>query len=206
MEKLKFSKSFRKLEKRSTDKFVNDLYFKPKRREKLRESFVEGRDNFLKMLEKPVWRDSGIDKVKNRYWADVFSYQMSQLIDVIDNVVPRKLKEIELTNGRFKLFKKHNRNFLAIECKYDKGIPKKHHRTFLLIPSGLPGKGARTKIQFIRDAYDLKGFEQRDEGTFTQKLMSFVKAHQTFKGKKRTVKFELTQRGKVKDNNWLRLI
>ena len=158
------------------------------------------------MLEEPQGSNPSVDVAKGRYWADVYSDQMSRMIDVIDNTVPRKLKEFELTNSRFKLFKKRNRNFLAIECKYDKGIPKKHYRTRLLIPSGLPGKGVRTKVQMIRGKYDLKGFEQQDEGTFTQKLTSFVKVHQTFIGKKGTVKFELTQRGKVKDNNWLRVI
>lgn len=206
MEKVKFSKSFRKLAKKNTDKFVTDLYFNPKRREKLRESFVDGRDNFLKMLEEPTGSNPSIDKAKNKYWAEVFSDQMSKLIDVIDNTVPKKLKEIELTNSRFKLFKKHNRNFLVIECKYDKGIPKKHYRTCLLIPSGYPRKGVRTKVQMIRGKYDLKGFEQLDEGTFTQKLMSFVRVRQTFKGKKGIFKFELTQRGKIQDNNWLRVI
>jgi len=206
MESVRLSKSLRKLMKKDTDKFVKELYFNPRRREELRASFVKARDGFLKILEEPLESNPSIDKAKGRYWADVYSDQMSRMIDVIDNVVPKKLKEIELSNTNFKLFKKPDSKFTAIECKYDKGIPKKHYRTCLLIPAGFPRKGLHTNAQMIRGKYDLKGFEQEDEGTFTQKLLSFVKVHQTFKGKKGTVKFELTQRGKIKDNNWLRLI
>lgn len=206
MEKVKMSKSLRKLAEKGSDKFVRDIYFRPKRRNELRESFVKAQDGFIKVLEEPLGSSPTVDQAKDRYWADVFSDQMSRMIDVIDNTVPRKLKEMELFHTYFKLFKKPTSKFIAIECRYDKGIPKKHYIICLLIPSGFPRKGVRTKVQMIRGVYDLKGFEQMDEGTFTQKFLSFVKVHQTFKGKKRTVKFELTQRGKIKDNNWLRLI
>jgi hypothetical protein len=100
---------------------------------------------------------------------------------------------------------------LAIKYTYDKGIPKKHYIACLLIPSGLPKKGKLTSVQMIRGAYKLVGFDQIDEGTFTQKLISFSKVQQTFRGKNKRCnikrfKFELTTRGKIKDNNWLKII
>lgn len=192
--------------KKSSEKFVGDLYFKPKKRKELRESFVKAQEGFLKILEEPFESNPSVDQARAKYWADRYLDQMSEMIDVIDNVVPKKLKEFELVHTYFKLYKKPMKSFIVIECKYDKGIPKKHYRTCLLIPSGFPGKGVRTKVQMVRGKYDLKGFEQQDEGTFTQKLLSFVKVHQTFKGKKGTIKIELTQRGKTEDNNWLRIL
>lgn len=200
------NKSFKKMAKRDTDNFVNDLYFNPKKREKLKQSFDKSRNSFLKVLEQSQKKNPTVAEAKERYWADVFSDQMSGLIDVIDNVIPRRLKEIELTNAHFKLFKKSSGNFIAIECKYDKDIPKKHYRACLLIPFGFPKKGKRTKAQIKRGAYDLKGFVLQDEGTFTQKFTGFAKVRQTFNGKNGTIRLELTQRGKVKDINWLRIL
>lgn len=202
----KMSKSLQKMAKSGTDNFVNDLYFNPKKREKLRQSFDKSRDNFLKILEQPQKTNPTDSDTKDRYWAGVFSDQMSGLIDVIDNVVPRKIKEIELTNAHFKLFKKSSGNFIVIECKYDKDIPKKHYMAYLLIPFGFPRKGKRTKAQIKRGGYDLKNFALQDEGTFTQKFISFAKVRQTFKGKNGAIRLELTQRGKIKDNNWLRIL
>jgi hypothetical protein len=96
MENVRLSKSLRKLMKKSTDKFVKELYFNPRRREELRASFIKAQDGFLKILEEPLESNPSVDKAKGRYWADVYSDQMSRMIDVIDNVVPKKLKEIEL--------------------------------------------------------------------------------------------------------------
>ena len=192
--------------KKDRDNLVNDLYFNAKKRKDLRQSFNKSRDSFLKILEQPQKKNPTVSEAKDRYWADVFSDQMSGLIDVIDNVVPRKIKEIELTNAHFKLFKKSRGNFIVIECKYNKDIPKKHYRACLLIPFGFPRREKRTKVQIKRGAYDLKGFVLQDEGTFTQKFISFVQVRQTFNGKNVTIRLELTQRGKVKDNNWLRII
>jgi len=205
-EDVKMSKSLRKTMKKSTDKFVRDLYFNPKKRNEFRKTFVEGRDSFLEILEQPMKPNPTVAEAQNRAWADTFADQMERMVDTIDNVVPKNLKSYELTDTHFKLFKKPNNKFLAIECRYKKGIPKKRYITCLLIPSGFPTKQQRTRVQMIRGLYDLKGFEVQDEGTFTQKFLSFVKVRQTFKGKKRTVKFELTQRGEIKDNNWLRII
>lgn len=58
----------------------------------------------------------------------------------------------------------------------------------------------------IRGEYKLKNFKQTDKGTFTQRLINFNKVLLTFKGKKNKIKFELTQRGKIKDNNWLKIV
>lgn len=206
MEKSGLSKSLRKTMKKSTDKFVRDLYFNPKKRKDFRKTFVEGRDSFLKILEQPMKPNPTIAEAQNRAWADTFADQMERMVDTIDNVVPKNLKSYELSDTHFKLFRKPNSKFLAIECRYKKGIPKRSYRTCLLIPAGFPTKPKRTSVQMIRGKYDLKGFELQDEGTFSQKLVSFVKVHQTFKGKKVTIKFELTQRGKIKDDNWLRRI
>lgn len=206
MESVKLSKSLRKLMKKSTDKFVKDLYFNANRRKELRKSFVKAQDGFLKILREPLGSNLNADEIEGRYWAEVFLDQMSGMIDVIDNVVPKRLKKIELSNTSFNLFKKPDGKFTAIECKYDKGIPKKHYRACLLIPSGFPRRSGKTKARIVRGPYDLKGFELQDQGTFTQKFTSFVKVQQKFKGKKGTIKFELTQRGKTKDNKWLRII
>lgn len=192
--------------KKSTDKFVRDLYFNPKKRKEFRKTFVEGRDSFLEILERPMKSNPSVTEAQDRAWADTFADQMERMVDTIDNVVPRNLKSYELSDTHFKLFRKPNSKFLAIECRYKKGIPKKRYRTCLLIPAGFPVKPKRTSVQMIRDTYDLTGFELQDEGTFTQKFLSFVKVRQTFKGRKVTVKFELTQRGKTKDDNWLRMI
>jgi hypothetical protein len=201
----KLSKSLQKLAKKASDKFSDDIYFNPKRRKELRESFVKAQDAFAGELEKPVRPSSSIQSAQNNYWAGEFMDQMTKLIDVIDNVVPKKLKEWELSNCKFQLFKKVDSNFLAIKCDYYKGVPKKHKKACHLIPSGLPRKGKTTKCQMIRGVYKLDGFEQIDEGIFTQKLLKFTKVEQTFKGKVRTIKFVLTQRGNIDDNYWLRI-
>lgn len=200
------NKSLKEMAKKDTDNLVNDLYFNAKKRKDLRQSFSKSRDSFLKILEEPQKKNPTVSEAKDQYWADVFSDQMSGFIDVIDNVIPKKLKEIELTNAYFKLFKKGRGNFIAIECKYDKDIPKKHYKACLFIPFGFPKTGRRTKVQIKRGEYDLKSFVLQDEGTFTQNFISFVNVRQTFNGKNGTIRLELTQRGKVKDNNWLRIL
>ena len=204
-EKTKQNKALNRLGKKVSERFANNVYFNPKRRKELRELFVKSQKSFEEELEKPVGPSSSIQSAKNNYWAGEFGDSMTRLIDVIDNTVPQKLKEWELTNCSFKLFKKRNGNSLAIKCDYKKGIPKKHYKTCLLIPSGLPRKGKLTKAQMIRGLYKLKDFEQIDEGTFTQKFIKFTKVEQTFKGKAKTIKFVLTQRGEVKDDNWLQI-
>jgi hypothetical protein len=203
--KIKPSKSLGKLSKKVSERFVNDLYFNPKRRKELRELFAKSQKSFEKELEKPLGPSSSIQSVKNNYWAGQFMDSMTGLVDVIDKTVPQKLKEWELTNCNFILFKKRNGNSLALQCDYYKGVPKKHYKTCLLIPAGLPKKGKRTKAQMLRGLYELKSYEQIDKGTFTQKFIKFTKVEQVFKGEIKTIKFVLTQRGKVKDDNWLQI-
>jgi hypothetical protein len=205
MKKQKLDKSIPTITKKWSNKFVNRLYFDPRYRMKLRETSVKARDSFLKILGRPLEANPDIQKAKERYWADIFSYQMSRMIDLIDNFVPKKLKEWELTDCRFDLYKKPESNYLVIVSYYKKGIPKKHYKTCLLIPSGFPKNGMRTKVKMIRGDYNLKGFELIDSGTFSQKFKNFKVASETYKGRKRTYKFELSQRGKIRDDNWLRL-
>ena len=57
----------------------------------------------------------------------------------------------------------------------------------------------------IRGDYNLKDFKAIDKGVFTQKHINFSKIELTFKGKVKTIKFVLTQRGKTEDDNWLRI-
>lgn len=206
MEKTKTPKWFRKLSRKFSEKFTNDVYFKPKRREYLREVAMEARDNFLKTLDKPLSTTTTYQQAQDRLWADKFADQMSRMVDLIDNVVPTNLKKWELVDTHFRLYKKQNGKFIVIRCNYKKGIPKKSYETHLLIPFGFPNKSKKTKVQMIRGAYKLNNFEQIDEGVFAQKYINFQKVVQTFRSKKKTIKFELSQRGKIIDNNWLRII
>jgi len=121
-EDVKMSKSLRKMMKKSNDKFVKDLYFNPKRRKELRKTFAEGRDSFLEILAQPMKSNPTVAEAQNRAWADTFADQMERMVDTIDNVVPKNLKSYELSDTHFKLFKKPNNKFLAIECRYKKTL------------------------------------------------------------------------------------
>lgn len=207
MNEVKRKRLLRKLIKEGKEKLLNDVYYHPKKREEFRKVFIEAQESFAKNLEIPERLDSNYQFAQDRAWQEVFLDQMTKWIDAIDNVIPKKLKEIELKNGKFKLFKKRNGKGIVFKCSFDKGVPKKHHTVYMLIPCGYPAKGKRTKIDYVRDKkYDLKGFELKDSGTFTQKEKSFTKAVQVFKGKKIKIKFEVNPRGKSRDMNWLKVI
>lgn len=192
--------------KNFSDKFSNDIYFNPKERERLRNLVVKTQEDLLKSLEKPLPLNAPYQLARERYWADIFIDQMSKIIDLIDNVVPGNLKKWELFNANFKLFKKTGGKSLVIKCNYKKGIPQKSYEAYMLIPHGLPQKGKHRGVQIIRDNYELSGYEEIDSGKFKQKLIRFTKVSQTFKGKLKTIKIILTQRGKIKDNNWLTVV
>lgn len=98
MKKVRLSKSLRKAMKKGTEKFVNELYFNPKRRKEIRRDFVKSRDGFLKILSQPTKANPTYAEAENRGWADVFADQTSRMVDVIDKTVPQKLKEFELVN------------------------------------------------------------------------------------------------------------
>lgn len=206
MNTVRSKKPQRRLIGKIPPKYVNDVYFNPRKREEIRQTFVESRDSFnetVAELQKPNLSE---DDEKARNWAKELASLAEEMINVIDNAVPRNLKKYQLTNSFFKLFKKQNSRYLVIKSNYDKGIPKRHYLTYLLIPYGLPKKGKRTKARMIRGNYDLKGFDQIDSGAFTQIMKSFVKVNLIYKGESGTLKVQLTQRGRIIDDCWLKVI
>ena len=192
--------------KKDSERFSNNIYFNPKKRAEFRKLFIKSRKNFIENLEELPFPTQSIEVSQQRIQTEGLIDQMTRMIDLVDNVVPRKLKEFELTNTSFKLYKKRGSKQIAIKCSYKKGIPKKSYKTTMLVPCGFPKKGKKTKAQMIRKDIKLNGYDQTDEGSFTQKLHSFSKAEQEHKGKNKTIKFILTQRGEIKDNNWLKLL
>lgn len=140
MRKVKFSKEIRESIKKSSERFTKNIYFNPRKREELRQSFVETRISLLKEFQKPLGSNPSMQLIRERVSVENFIDQMTRLIDIIDNVVPRKLKEFEVKNGVFKLFKDKSTKYTAIKSEYNKGIPKKHYRTCILIPFGFPKK------------------------------------------------------------------
>ena len=194
------TKKFKKLVEESNKKFLNDLYFNPKKRESFKKSANESVEVFLKAATEPIPLNSSLKDIELRPALDRLTDSLLNLVKAADNV-PNKLKEFELTNGKFKLFKKGK--YLVADSRFNKGFPKRRKRAYFTFPAGLPRGKRRTKSQIIRGSFNLTGYKLKDEGTFTQKLLSFQKARLVFKGKKKSFKVEITKRGEVVDDYWL---
>lgn len=194
------TKKFQKLIKESREKFVNDLYFNPKKRESFKKTANETIEVLLENVGRPTPLNSSLKEIEARATAEHMTDSLLNLVKAADNV-PNKLKEFELTNGKFKLFKKGK--YLLAESRFNKGFSKRRKRAYFTFPSGLPRPKRRTKSQIIRRKFDLAGFKFIDEGTFTQNLLSFQKARLVFKGKKKKFTIEIVKRGEVVDDYWL---
>jgi hypothetical protein len=205
MKPYKTSKSLQKIADKGTKKFVNDVYFNPKRREEIRKMAVKGQADFLEIIERPLGANPHYDDMFGKAWADTFLNHMTNIVDLVDNIVPKRLEEIKITNGKYKSYIESKGRELVFDVAYDKGIPKKHLHAHMIISSGPPVRGKRTKAKLIRVKFNPKGYTQVDSGLFFQNLKSFQKVEQIFKGKKKTLKFFLTQRGKIKDDYWLKV-